>query len=188
MEKQLAVASKAASRFSFGLAIASKDGMVLAKAISNKGQTLTRILDDACEIVESDEDLYGVNVNSDNLGEKGSTEIVGTRRRSKIWNTEPKVFDRNSLGAVITGLPSDCRFVMDAIMEIATDHRSSSGASIRPGMLAERLASMFHKFSLQSGLDRRLLAVEVIIASRDELVHVDCSGCLLLRISFLFNS
>ena len=100
----------------------------------------------------------------------------GKKRRKRSSNIGPKVFDNNNLAAVVTGLPPDCRFVLDTMTSIATDHRSNFGASIQPGMLAEKIASMFHKLSLQSSSDRRLLAVEVIIASRNEIVYLDCSG------------
>ena len=42
VEKQRALASNVASRFSFGLAISSKDGVVLAKAIS-KTKSVKRV-------------------------------------------------------------------------------------------------------------------------------------------------
>lgn len=180
VEKQLALASKVASRFSFGLAVTTKDGVVLAKAVSNKGQTLTRVLADeeGNENEESDKKLYiGKDVNSDSDSDASSQVEERTRRkRINISNIEPKLFDNDKIGTVVIGLPSDCRFVMDAMMGIAAEHRSTSGDAIRPGMLADKIASMFHKLSLQSGSDRRLLAVEVIIASRDEIVFVDCSG------------
>ena len=193
VEKQRALASNVASRFSFGLAISSKDGVVLAKAISKKGQASTRVLadDQDEERDENDEDHDNgggnkdrdvhngdhVHVNSGSVTDKSNNSTRnGKKRRKRSSNIGPKVFDNNNLAAVVTGLPPDCRFVLDTMTSIATDHRSNFGASIQPGMLAEKIASMFHKLSLQSSSDRRLLAVEVIIASRNEIVYLDCSG------------
>ena len=188
VEKQLALASKVASRFSFGLAVVTKDGVVLGKATSKKRQTLTRVFadEDGNDNMESDEELHiGKDVDSHNDTCKSNVGEITRRTRIKVSSAEPKLFDKNNVGVVVTGLPSDCRFVLDAMMEIANEHRSTSGDAIRPGMLAEKIASMFHKLSLQSGSDRRLLAVEVIIASRDEIVFVDCSGCIFVDTHFL---
>ena len=89
----------------------------------------------------------------------------------------PRLFgEYNTLGMCVTGLPSDARFVSDTILSLSVQHSRVFNEPISCQQLAEEIGSIFHKLSLSE--ERRALAVSIILASIDELVHVDCTGAV----------
>jgi 20S proteasome alpha/beta subunit len=137
---QLEHSAKAVPKYSIGVAVCCRDGVILAKAMSNSfNQGPTRLVD------------------------------TDTSRMNS-----PVLFDNGRLGAIVVGLPSDARLLLDRILSIAADYSNLCQESIGCMSLTARVASQLYETTLTE--NQRGLAVHIILAGPSSVVSIDCCG------------